>query len=137
MASSPIVWLEIPVADVRRAGKFYESVFSLKLDYRILFDTAQALFSADVLGVKGCLVQVPDYKGSSGIKPIIYVNIISETLEKVERFGGTVALGRTLLRQKNKDGQVIIGTNLIDGQIGYYAEIVDTEGNHLYLYSHS
>lgn len=43
----------------------------------------------------------------------------------------------TILKQMNKNGEFIIGKNLIDNEVGYYAEVKDSEGNHLYLHSHS
>jgi hypothetical protein len=48
-----------------------------------------------------------------------------------------VILPATLLRQKNEKGETIIGSNLIDDQLGYMAEGMDTEGNSILLYSHS
>lgn len=96
-----------------------------------------ALFDKEVFGMKSSLIQIENYEGSNGIKPIIYVDIMNDTVEAVLEFGGKVIKEPSLLRQKNKNGDVIIGTNLIDGKVGYYAEILDSEGNHLYLYSHS
>ena len=55
----------------------------------------------------------------------------------MQKHGGIVISEPTLLRQRNKNGDVIIGVNLIDNEVGYYSEIKDSENNHLYLYSHS
>ena len=134
---TPILWIEIPVANLDRAVKFYENMLNTKLELTVLFGTQMALFDKEVFGMKSSLIQIENHEGSNGIKPIIYVNIMNDTLEAVLEFGGKVIKEPSLLRQKNKNGDVIIGTNLIDGKIGYYAEILDSEGNHLYLYSHS
>jgi len=135
--STPILWIEIPVANITRAIRFYENVLNTKLELTTLYETQMALFDKDVFGMKGSLVQRPDFTGSNGIKVMVFVEIMLDAIESVKEFGGKVIMEPTLLRQKNKNGDVIIGTNLIDGQIGYYAEIQDSEGNHLFLYSHS
>jgi predicted enzyme related to lactoylglutathione lyase len=96
-----------------------------------------ALFDKEVFGMKASLVQTQNYNANNGIKPFIFIDIMADSIEKVTALGGKVIKEPSLLRQKNKDGAIIIGTNLIDGQVGYYAEIQDSEGNHLYLYSHS
>ena len=135
--NTPILWIEIPVANIDRAVLFYEKVLNTKLELTTLFETKMALFNKDVFGMKGSLVQTENYAGSNGMKPIVYVEIMPDAVECVLEFGGKMIKEPTLLRQKNKNGDIIIGTNLIDGQVGYYAEIQDSEGNHLYLYSHS
>ena len=135
--NSSLVWLEIPANDFDQAVSFYESVLQIKTETRVLFDTRHALFTKDQLGMKGSIVELPGYKAGLGIKPIFYVDIMGDALERVKESGGSVFRQPTLLRQKNKNGQIIIGTNLIDGKVGYYSEIQDPEGNHLYLYSHS
>lgn len=134
---TPIVWIEIPVADFERAVKFYENVFETKLEIRGLLKDQIALFDADRFGVKMSLNLVNDYIGLSGIKPFFLVNIIRDVIERVVEHGGEVVMTPTILKQMNKNGEFIIGKNLIDNEVGYYAEIKDSEGNHLYLYSHS
>lgn len=135
--NNTLLWLEIPVSDFERAVTFYEKVFDITLDIRILFDTQMALFTKEQIGVKGSLIQTKNHPGSNGIKPIFYVEILNEAIIKVKKNGGVVVSEPTLLRQKNKEGDVIIGANLIDNQVGYYSEIMDSEKNHIYLYSHS
>ena len=44
---------------------------------------------------------------------------------------------KTLLKQQTKEGFLSIKQNLIDGNVGYYAEFIDCEGNHISLYSNS
>ena len=134
---TPILWIEIPVADLSRAASFYENLLKIKLEFRTLFDTHMALFDKEVFGMKASLVETENYTANNGIKPFIFISVMADAIERVSKFGGKVIKEPSLLRQKNKEGAIIIGTNLIDGQVGYYAEIQDSEGNHLYLYSHS
>jgi len=42
-----------------------------------------------------------------------------------------------LIKQTNSKGDIIVANNLIDENIGYYAEITDSEGNHIGLYANS
>ncbi len=135
--NNTVLWLEIPVSDFSRALNFYEKVFDITLDVNILLDTKMALFSKEQIGIKGSLVETKNHTGSNGIKPIFYVEILNEAILKVQKYGGVVISEPTLLRQRNKNGDVIIGVNLIDNQVGYYSEIKDSENNHIYLYSHS
>ena len=135
--NNTLLWLEIPVSDFSRALNFYEIVFDITLDVKILLDTKMALFSKEQIGIKGSLVETKNHLGSNGIKPIFYVEILNEAILKVQKHGGIVISEPTLLRQRNKNGDVIIGVNLIDNEVGYYSEIKDSENNHLYLYSHS
>ena len=62
---------------------------------------------------------------------------ILESIREVEKCGGQVTMRKTMLKKKTKDGQIIITSNLIDGELGYYAEFVDCEGNRICLYSNS
>jgi uncharacterized protein len=135
--NSSVLWLEIPVSNFIRAVNFYETVFKTKLQITILFDKQMALFTKEQFGLKGALVETENYLGSNGIKPFYYIDVMSEAIEAVLTCNGKVISEPTLMRQKNKNGDVIIGTNLIDNQVGYYAEVTDSEGNHFYLYSHS
>lgn len=134
---TPVLWLEIPVSDFERSIKFYQAVFNMTFEVKTLFDTQMALFDKEYFGMKGSLVKTQNHTGSNGIKPIVLVPIMSETINLIVKHGGSIIKEPSLLRQKNKDGDIIIGTNLIDGQIGYYAEVTDSEANHFYLYSHS
>jgi predicted enzyme related to lactoylglutathione lyase len=135
--STKIVWLEISVANLERAVKFYENVFNFKMDLKNVFDKDMAFFEANQMGIKGSLIQVENYTGSNGIKPMFYVDILHESLEKVKAFGGEIITEPSLLKQKNKNGDTIIKENFIDNHIGYIAQIKDSENNYFYLYSHS
>ncbi len=135
--TTPILWIEISVADLNRATLFYEAVFNCKLEPRTIFDSQMALFTKEHFGIKGALVLKPNHKGNDSIKPVFFIDVLSDTIEIVKQFGGKIISEPTILRQKNKTGDVIIGTNLIDGQVGYFAEVTDSEANHFYLYSHS
>lgn len=132
-----LVWLEIPAANFKRAVTFYEQLFNIQLEIRQVFENPMAFFTKEQLGMKGSIVESPGHVGGDGIKPIFYVNVLYVAIETVLKYGGQMIQPPMLLRQKNKEGQLVIGTNLIDHQVGYYAKVKDSEGNTLYLYSHS
>ena len=46
--NTPILWIEIPVADIHRSIKFYENVLTTKLELTTLFETQMALFKKEV-----------------------------------------------------------------------------------------
>lgn len=135
--NTPILWVEIPVNDFERALHFYQNVFETKLALRTFYGKKVGLFSNDASGVKASINEVDNYQGTNGIKPFFFVTVMADAIEAVEENGGKIIRRPTLLKQTNENGEIIIGSNLIDNEVGYYAEIQDSEGNHLYLYSHS
>lgn len=134
---TPVLWIEIPVCDFNRALKFYETVFETAIEVRTFTNSRVGLFDRERFGIGLSINETEGYLGHNAIKPFIFVNIIRDTLELVEENGGEIIMPASILKQKNKNGDIIIGSNMIDNQMGYYAEIKDSEGNHLYLYSHS
>lgn len=135
--NSSLVWLEIPASDFQRAVAFYEALFSIRLDVQQVYDKPMAFFTREQLGIKGSIVEMPGHAGGSSVRPIFYVSVLYVAMETVQAMGGEVLQQPMLLRQTNSEGEVVIGTNRIDDQVGYYAKIKDSEGNELYLYSHS
>lgn len=135
--NASLVWLEIPAADFKRAVAFYEALFNITLEVQQIYDKPMAFFTKEQLGIKGSIVEAPGHTGCNGMKPIFYVSVLYVALETVQANGGRILQQPMLLRQTNSEGEVVIGTNRIDEQVGYYAKIKDSEGNELYLYSHS
>jgi predicted enzyme related to lactoylglutathione lyase len=135
--ASNILWLEISVGNLYRAVNFYEKLLKTSFEIRTLFDKPMALFNSHDLGIGGSLVEVENYHGSDGIKPVIYVGLIHEAIKVVKINGGRVINEPSIVKQKNQKGETVIGTNLFDNKLGYIAEIEDCEGNCLYLYSNS
>ena len=135
--SAPILWVEIPVSNFDRALSFYQNVFETKLALRNFYGKKVGLFNSEIFGVKASINEVENYQGTNGIKPFFFVNVMADAIDAVEENGGEIIRRPALLKQTNEQGEVIIGSNLIDNEVGYYAEIKDSEGNHIYFYSHS
>jgi hypothetical protein len=116
-------WFEISVSDIKRATKFYETIFGIQLPRQTMMGMEMAFFpSEDMNGkVSGSLVQGPMHKPSAdGAK--IYLNgnpDLSNALGKVESAGGKVIMPKTK----------------ISDEIGYMAFFTDSEGNTVALHS--
>ncbi|MDB5155003.1 MAG: Glyoxalase-like domain protein [Mucilaginibacter sp.] len=116
-------WFEISVNDIARAKKFYETIFSTKMEETEMMGMKMAFFPADVMNgnVSGGLVQGPMHKPSAdGAK--IYFNgnpDLDVALSKIEAAGGKVTMPKTK----------------ITDDIGYMAFFIDTEGNGVALHS--
>jgi hypothetical protein len=116
-------WFEISVADIKRARKFYETVFGIEMQQNEMMGMQMAFFpSEDMNGkVSGGLVQGPMHKPSSdGAK--IYLNgnpDLANALSKIDAAGGKVVMPKTK----------------ISDEIGFMASFIDSEGNNVALHS--
>jgi predicted enzyme related to lactoylglutathione lyase len=132
-----MVWLEISAGNLNRAVAFYERMLKIKLEIKFLYDRPTALFNKYETGFNGSIVEAKDHRGGSGIRPVLKVSVMHEALKAVKESGGKVIVEPFILKQKNNNGETVLGSNLIDSQMGYMSEILDSEGNGLLLYSHS
>jgi uncharacterized protein len=113
-----INWFDIPVADLDRACKFYEALSGKKLKREAMGapGNEMAMFELDdQAAVNGCLFHTPEVKPSA-TGTLVYLNAepsIDTWLSRVERAGGKVVQGKTALPPG----------------LGFFAYIMDTEGN--------
>ncbi len=120
---NPVQWLEIAVIDIERAKKFYEKVFGLEFQLIEMPDTKMYIFGApdmeNAAGSAGSLVQSEYYKPSTD-GTVVYFSSedLSVELARVEAAGGKIMLPKTDI-----------------GEFGFYAHILDTEGNKIGLHS--
>ncbi|MEW6099529.1 MAG: VOC family protein [Pseudomonadota bacterium] len=114
-------WFEIPVRDMDRAQRFYETVFGITMPRTEMDGHLMAMFPAHEDGVNGCLSMGEGCEpGSQGAT--VYLNAepgVQEVLSRVERAGGRVVIGRTE----------------VSGGHGYFAQILDPEGNRVGLHA--
>lgn len=122
--TNSINWFEIPVANLSRAKKFYEAIFSLTLvDMDAMPGMKMAGFPYDFGSgkVTGALVESEMYKPSmDGV--VIYMNAdpdIQRIIDRIEKAGGKVIMPRTQ----------------ITPEYGYMAFFIDTEGNKIGLHA--
>jgi len=118
-----INWFEIPVADLERAQKFYETIFGMTLVPMDLPGLKMRMFPIDEQpGTSGALVFAPEFYQPSANGTMVYLNgnpDLQQVLDKVESAGGTIAMPKTA----------------ISDEIGFMAVMMDTEGNRVALHS--
>jgi len=117
-------WFEIPVLDMDRTVRFYETVFEIKLDRRQLGPLEMAWFPwvEGGMGSSGSLVRSEFHKPSDeGVR--IYFTA----------FSGDVAVEAG--RVAAAGGEVLMPRTQISEDIGYMAMVRDTEGNRICLHS--
>jgi predicted enzyme related to lactoylglutathione lyase len=118
-------WFEIPVVDMERAIRFYETVFEVKLSRQQMgpLDMAWFPWTETGPGSAGSLVCQPEYYKPSSDGVIIYFTAFSGDL--------AVELGRV----ESSGGTILEGKTLISEEIGYMALFLDSEGNRIALHS--
>ncbi|MGZ3862880.1 MAG: VOC family protein [Bacteroidia bacterium] len=136
MRHADIIWFEIPVSDLNRAVKFYSSMLNITIEKTILLNREYGILKRTDGGISGTLVKKENAQPGAGTILFFYVNVLSDAIEAAILGGGRIITPKTLIKQVDKDGNRTIAQNLIDNQVGYYAELVDSEGNHVSLYSH-
>ena len=116
-----VVWFDIPVAELDRAQKFYESVLDIKI-FRDKFNDFEFCVLDHEKGNGGCLVPNPnEITSDKGV--LVYLNVdgrIQDAMSKVEPDGG----------------KIIEPTHQIGPQ-GYRCLILDSEGNRIVLHSNT
>jgi len=137
MKNGQLCWFEIPAGNLERAIRFYSTVFSAKFERKFLLDKEYAVFDKGKQLIGGVIVEKENYSPGTGTILFFYVTDINKVLKTAVELNGKIVINKTFLKQKNSYGEIVIPQNLIDGKMGYYAEMVDTEGNHIGLYSNS
>lgn len=137
MNQGQIVWFEIPVDNLDRAIDFYSNILLIKVKRIMMLDQELGYLDKGTGTVGGVLTKKENYQIGKGSIIYFYVVDISEILENVTKSNGIIITDKTLLKQKNSSGNFVITNNLIDQNVGYYAEVIDSEGNRIGLYSNS
>lgn len=118
--NNPVQWLEIAATDLERAKDFYATVF--KLEYQFIEMPASKMYmfgGPGQPGSAGCLVQ------AEGSKPSADGTIVYFACEDVSN---------ELQLALDNGGQLIIPKTDI-GEFGFFAQVLDTEGNRIGLHS--
>lgn len=117
---NPVQWFEIATTDLERAKIFYLKVFNFNFQFIEMPDSSMYMFGEpDKIGSAGSLVQSKNIKPSSD-GTVIYFSCedVSKELRLVEKEGGKILLPKTDI-----------------GEFGFFAQIIDTEGNRIGLHS--
>ena len=126
--TNAISWFEIPVADIARAKKFYETILDIEMETQyvgepkeevVFFPFLPAIIRATSGRVSGILVKKERNKPSMQ-GTLVYLNAnpsIQEVIDRIEPAGGKI---------------IVPNTKIMAGCI---AVIVDTEGNRVGLHA--
>lgn len=112
-----VSWVEIPATDIERAVKFYNKVLKLELQVMDFGSEKMACFPSG----EGAISQAPGFNPSkNGILVSFFSEIGLDTVLKiVTESGGEVIQSKTKIEHEGR---------------GYFAIIIDTEGNKVGLY---
>ncbi len=114
-------WFEIPVNDFDRAKKFYSIVLDYDMQSYQMAENELGFFPMENGLVGGAIVKGYGYTPSKA-GSLVYLNAgedLTPALQRTEPAGGKILQNKTL----------------ISNEIGYYALIIDCEGNKVALHS--
>ncbi len=113
-------WFEIPVADLRRAARFYGEIFQVEMAIQKTFPEKPMSMFPITAGIGGALVFDAD-NVPSGDGTVVYLNAqpdLEPVLARVEAAGGSVVLPKTAVHP-----------------FGFLAQFIDPDGNRVGLHS--
>src|SRR5260370_38286759 len=119
-----VSWFEIPVNDLNRAQKFYETIFDIKMIPLEMPQIKMRMFPVEgQTSVGGAICQKGNfYKPSAKSGPLVYLNgnpDVQFVLDKVIAAGGKIVIPKTQISPEQ----------------GYMAVFLDNEGNRVALHS--
>ena len=117
-----INWFEIPVRDMNRAQRFYETLLARPLRREAMGPQTLAVFDSADLGVGGCLLAGETVPAPSVTGSLVYLNAhpsLDAVLARVEAAGGRITTPKVQL----------------PGDMGFFAHVTDTEGNRIGLHA--
>ncbi len=86
------VHIEIPSANLQRAGRFYREVFGWKMNYVEEADYMQFETGSEI---NGAFYHSPDHTGRQGVVVYVHVENIEATLDLINANGGKTFVART------------------------------------------
>ncbi|MDP2624948.1 MAG: VOC family protein [Candidatus Peregrinibacteria bacterium] len=125
MDKNVVGWFEIPVADMNRAIKFYETVFGFKIDRHEMGPLDMGWFPMieEGMGSPGSLVKHEEWYKPSTEGALLYFTSQSGDVD--------VELGRV----EAAGGKVLVPRKQISEEYDYMGVIMDTEGNRIAVHS--
>jgi len=124
MEENAVGWFEIPVTDMQRAIKFYETVLNIKLTHQNFGGLEMAWFPhGKGYGAGGALVFDKSFYTPSEQGTLVYLTAHSGDLQN------------ELARAEKAGVKVVQQKKQISPEHGYMALIIDSEGNRIALHS--
>lgn len=119
--NSHLALFELPATDLARAVKFYQTVLGVEIETMEMPGTKMGVFPYENQAVQGVIIEAEGYTPSAdGV--VIYFNAgddLQPALDKVEASGGTALVPKTAHADES----------------GFFAHILDSEGNKVGLHS--
>ena len=122
MTRDALTWFEIPVTDIDRAQRFYETLLAQDLRREQMGPQTLAVFPYDDGRVGGALLQSPTAPASTTDGNIVYL-------------AAGPSLDVVLARASELGAKVLLPKLELPRDIGVIAHIVDSEGNRVGLHS--
>ena len=121
--SNPVNWFEIPVIDMQRAKMFYSNVLEVEMmDMPPMGDDTEMVafpWEEGATNASGALFKSPDAEPSdAGARLYFHCEDLNSELSRVEQNGGKILVPKTSI-----------------GEHGFFATILDSEGNKVALHS--
>lgn len=122
--TSAIHWFEIPATDLDRAQRFYETVLGCTLRREPMGPGQGAVFpyQREAGGVGGALLCGPNACAPGASGTLVYLD-------------GGASLDATLARVDAAGGQIALPRQALPPGMGFFAHIIDTEGNRVGLHA--
>jgi predicted enzyme related to lactoylglutathione lyase len=117
-----IHWFEIPVHDIARAQSFYETLLGVSLRREQMGPQTMAIFPYGDGGIGGALLlgENAPAPGAQGV--LVYLN-------------AEPSIDAVLARVQDAGGRILSPKLELPGDIGFIAQVVDTEGNRIGLHT--
>jgi predicted enzyme related to lactoylglutathione lyase len=116
MTTDAISWFEIPVRDLDRAQRFYETVLDRKLARETMGEERLAIFPAGEGRAQGCINIGPQPVAPSTSGTRVYLD-------------AAPSIDAALSRVADAGGKVVVRKTALPSGMGYWAHMSDTEGN--------
>lgn len=119
-----INWFEIPVRDLDRAQKFYETVLSAPMQRAEMGEDTMLMFQYDQEqgAVGGCLVAGKNVPDPAMHGTLVYLN-------------AAPAIDAVLARVTSAGGRITTPKTALPPGMGFFAVFADTEGNRVGLHA--
>ena len=123
MTRNALNWFEIPVTDIERAQRFYETLLATPLRREPMGPQTLAIFPyEDGRGVGGALLQSPTAPAPGTGGSLVYLD-------------AGPSLNVVMSRAGELGAKVLLPALQLPRDIGFVAHIVDSEGNRVGLHS--
>jgi hypothetical protein len=113
-------WFEIPAADFDRAVTFYEGLLQTELKREDMGPARMAVFPHEKPNPTGAVVRMDGYTPSTS-GTVVYLNV--DDIRPV------------LARTRQVGGELLLPLTQLPDEMGVFAQIRDSEGNRVGLYS--